>query len=435
MALYYGKQKSTPLIIKEVGNGTQTETTWAYHTGQAEGGDKVFLTKVNSLATPDDAFCNGFRPYVIMNGYAYGYVGETQTMAFNARRQIVNGVIDDSITETIDTSNMATNWSNVIQHFALNGTAVAEITYNTNNTPCENINGFKCMVGTTYNNSGWWSDSGRYSFCENNIISVRDGGTRGILCKYTSSGSTFLTHANYNGFAFEDMDGQHIYVIDNIASTSPTLHKIQTETMATETMAKPTIKINKDLFGSLKTQILWQTKDCKYLLMCKGYIDLDLENNTFTFNEFPSAILNEIGDRTIYCMQVFYDGYFSIQLDDGTTLMCKYTNSMEDVEIKEIIEPIIIEGDETIYHRMFSPDRMYWVNRPLYTNKVIAVPLANNPAGPYKFKEASSDYMAFRPSKDRFNSTVLTGFLTGEEKFDSFGRKLVEIKPSLRDKS
>ena len=144
MALYLGNDNITPIIIDGKGGGSPAETTWAYTTDKTlSEAEKVMLTKVNSLVTPDDDFCNGFRPYVIMNGYAYGYTGETQTMAFNARRQIVNGVIDDSITETIDTSNMATNWSNVIQHFALNGTAVAEITYNTNNAPCENINGFK----------------------------------------------------------------------------------------------------------------------------------------------------------------------------------------------------------------------------------------------------------------------------------------------------
>jgi hypothetical protein len=104
---------------------------------------------------------------------------------------------------------------------------------------------------------------------------------------------------------------------------------------------------------------------------------------------------------------------------------------MEDVEIKEIVEPIYIEGDETIYQRQFSPNRMYWFNRPLYNNKVVAVPLASNPAGPYKKQNTKSEYVAFEPSKYRFNSTVLTGFLTGETEQDEEGRQMAEVKTVL----
>lgn len=419
------------------GGGSGGDTTWAYHTGQAVAGDKVMLTKVNSLVTPDDAFCNGFRPYVIMDGYAYGRSSDdtsTWNTAYNKRRQIVNGVIDSSNSETISTTTQHASATNKTPHYGLNGSVLAEIRYQDTSSyvPFTRIVDANFLKGIAHYNPSW-SSNRSWVFGENVAIVVANGSARSQFYSYSTMSLSDYLRATSQAIGFEDKNGEYLYLINTIKSTSLALYKININTLEEEALPKPTIIFNQDYDVIEAQRILLQTKDYKYLLHAKGYVDLDIENNTFTFNEFPPVILNEMGDRTLYCMQVFYDGYFSIQLSDGTTLMCKYTNSMEDVEIKEIIEPIIIEGDETIYQRHFSPDRMYWVNEPIYLSSngtYPAVPLANNPAGPYKAKEATSDYVAYTPSKDRFNSTVLSGFLTGETK-DEDGRKMVEVKTAL----
>lgn len=413
------------------GGGSGGDTTWAYHLGQAVAGDKVMLTKVNSLVTPDDAFCNGFRPCLIFNGYAYGVEGEASSIYFSKRRQIVNGVIDSSVTDTISTSSQP--FGNVSQKtiYGLNGTVAFDIATSDFNTHVSSI----IVNGTNVKNSS--VSNVRAFFCEKSVIGLdNSSGSSNSVVDYetgTETSTGILARGLYS-FAFEDSTGEFVYIVRNFQPTNSSYKALCKYTKATgtyEELSESTFIVNTNAVLNTRSQLFLQTKDCKYLLNVNAYIVLDVENNTFTFNDYPPVILNEIGDRTIYCMQVFYDGYFSIQLSDGTTLMCKYTNSMDDVEIKEIIEPIIIEGDETIYQRHFSPDRMYWVNRPVRISGVTqAVPLANNPAGPYKAKEATSDYVAYTPSKDRFNSTVLTGFLTGDTKTED-GRQMIEVKTAL----
>ena len=177
--------------------------------------------------------------------------------------------------------------------------------------------------------------------------------------------------------------------------------------------------------------VFLQTKDYKYLLHEGGYVDVTLKNNAITINDYPPVITNAIGDRAVRQMQVFYDGYFCFQLEDGVTLKCKYDNDMPDVRIDEIVEPIYVEGDNKIYIRSYSADRLYWWQLSVYRNTTYEVmPVANNPAGPYKAKEATSDYVAFTPSKGRFNSTVITGFTTGNTKTED-GRLMIEVKTAL----
>lgn len=427
MALYYGKQKSTPLIIKEVGNGTQAETTWAYHTGQAVEGDKVMLTKVNSLVTPDDAFCNGFRPNFILDGYAYGRADGGSAYTISKIRQIVNGVIDSTDTASVNLSGFGVNFS---PHFCLNGTAcMLQILQNNSFMNGNNTRFITNTTATSFDVS-----NRRVFHLENLSISTADNGS-GVpqffvynQKSYSYAGRTTTSYS----LAWEDGTPDCAYILH--ANNYFARHTLSTQT-AEQITETPTVITNASQSIPSKS-ILIQTKDYKYLLYATGYIDVTLKDNMITINDYPPVIVNAIGDRVVRQMQVFYDGYFCFQLEDGVTLMCKYDNDMSDVHIDETVEPIYVEGDDKVYIRSYSADRLYWWQFPVFRNSTDEImPLANNPAGPYKFKEASSDYMAFRPSKDRFNSTVLTGFLTGEEKFDSFGRKLVGIKTSLRDKS
>lgn len=152
-----------------------------------------------------------------------------------------------------------------------------------------------------------------------------------------------------------------------------------------------------------------------------------LENSDVTFHTWSQNVLDEIGTRTIYKMQVFYDGTFSFDLDEGTTLMCRFINTTE-VEILEVIEPFIVPDDSTIYHRTFTPHKFYWYQR--YSDNRKTAPLSSAPWGTYEPREAVTNYLAADFDKTRFNSTVLTGFLTGETVVEE-GRELVEVKTAL----
>ena len=399
------------------------DTTWAYHTGQAVAGDKVMLTKVNSLVTPSDDFCNGFRPNFILDGYAYGRADGGSAHTITKIRQIVNGIIDSTDTASVSLSGFGVNYS---PHFCLNGTAcILQVLQNNSFT---NGNNARFITDTTA--TGFNVSNRRVFHLENLSIITADAGSgtpQFFVYNQKSSFSKGNTTTSYS-LAWEDGTPDCAYVLHANNYFARYTLSTQTAEQITET---PMVITNASQSIPSKT-ILIQTKDYKYLLHSGGYVDVTLKNNTITINDYPPVIINAIGDRAVRQMQVFYDGYFCFQLEDGVTLMCKYDNDMSDVRIDEIVEPIYVEGDDKVYIRSYSADRLYWWQFPVLRNSADEImPLANNPAGPYKAKEATSDYVAYTPSKDRFNSTVLSGFLTGEIAEDENGRQMVEVKTAL----
>lgn len=415
------------------GGGSGGDTTCAYHLGQAVAGDKVMLTKVNSLVTPDDAFCNGFRPSIIMNGYAYGHNFDivNTSNSLNQRRQIVNGVIDSNNPETISMNQMSYNY---YPHFCLKGEGcvlqnLLASTGFTSKSPC-------FFVHSTTKNSMSLTNQRSFHLENLSVGMTSSSGSTGTPSAYdyeTRSSFNLGFSKNLTNLAWEDGTPDCFYTFTGNTWTSGMIFRKNTiSTKTSEDVTPiPNVVITGTNQATTQYAIFLQTKDYKYLLHSGGYVDVTLRDNTITINDYPPVIINAIGDRAIRQMQVFYDGYFCFQLEDGVTLMCKYDNDMSDVRIDETVEPIYVEGDDKVYIRSYSADRLYWWQFPIYINSTYEVmPLANNPAGPYKAKEASSDYVAYKPSKDRFNSTVLTGFLTGEIK-DEDGRQMVEVKTAL----
>ena len=417
-------KKSTPTV--------SGDTTWVYTNEQTVAGDKVMITKVNSLVTPDDAFCNGFRPSIIMNGYAYGREGEqTNTKTLTQRRQIVNGVIDSDNYETISMSSMGYNF---YPHYCLKGESCV-LQHLTSSTNFVGQNTCYFVDSTTKNSM---SVTNKRSFHLENLTvgmtsSSGSTGTPYVYDYATKSSFNLGSSRNFTNLAWEDGTPNCFYTFTGNNWTSSLIFRKNTiSTKTTEDITPmPNVVITGTNQATTQYAIFLQTKDYKYLLHSGGYVDVTLKNNTITINDYPPIITNAIGDRAIRQMQVFYDGYFCFQLEDGVTLMCKYDNDMSDVRIDEVVEPIYVEGDDTVYLRSYSADRLYWWQFPIYRNTTYEVmPLSNNPAGAYKAKETTSDYMAFRPSKDRFNSTVLTGFTTGNTKTED-GRLMIEVKTVL----
>ena len=401
------------------GGGDASSTVWAYYTGDVIEDKKVILVKSNASLPSGVAFCNGFRPYIIMDGYAYGTVGDATDSDFNVRRQIVNGIISDEDSVSVQTYGSLSKQANIVSLYLLNGTCSVETVLNAG---AGSIVRQVPFVGTKKLEL---LPSNNNFVCETGVAE----GTNGYGRFFDAIGGTvlsgFVPSLGTSCFCFEDKD-QNFYWVGQYTNTQ----RWSRATNTTETIAgRPTFNMQATLPSGYRLFI--QTKDFKYLLTSVAYVDLDIENNTFTVKEYPESIKQAIGINTVHSMQVFYDGFFSIQLSDGRTLMCKYENTMDDVEVKEIVDPIVIDGDPTIYQRQYSPDRTYWFNRPVViSGNVVAIPIAKGPAGLYKAEEPSTPYVAYTPTKERFNNTVLTGFLNGTSK-DEEGRQLVEVTTVL----
>lgn len=184
-------------------------------------------------------------------------------------------------------------------------------------------------------------------------------------------------------------------------------------------------------------EIYHQTKDYKYLLHPDYYIQVDYNNlaeditNGIVVKEYPEVIKNAMGERTIVSIQAFYDNTFALSLSDGATLMCSYRPNAGTIDNDglansctiEEIAPYVLPDDESIYHRQFSGDKMYWF---LVQNSTIAA--SKSVASPFEADESISSYLGVKNTVGRYNSTVLTAFMTGETKKDDNGLTMIEVE-------
>lgn len=168
----------------------------------------------------------------------------------------------------------------------------------------------------------------------------------------------------------------------------------------------------------------------KGLYMCFGINEVDETQSTFEVLEYPDNIKTALGTRTIEKTQTFYDGTFSMDLSDGTTFICKFTDKYS-VEILEVIEPFIIEDDETIYHRNFSENKVYWYLSGQYT---FTEPLYY---GRYNKVKSTVDWLAVPREQNRWNSSVLTGVIRQSAQlakpvFDDTGRRVLQVETTIK---
>lgn len=183
-----------------------------------------------------------------------------------------------------------------------------------------------------------------------------------------------------------------------------------------------------------------------YLLTRLGYtvFDINTQDETLSSVEFHDwgMLSSNIGDRTIYKIQTFYDGTFSLDLSDGTTLICGFQSDSHNPFILEIVEPFIIEGDTTIYHRTFTETKLYWYQRPEGTATSSAIsanaPISSMPYGPYNATKATVDWLAVPREDNRWNSTVLTGVIrmgaqTAKPEFDETNRRVIDVETAIKD--
>lgn len=414
------------------------DTIYAYTSDlKLTEGDKAMLTKVTSLVVPDADFCQGFRPCFFLNGEAYGFVGDsTYPKTPTQVRQVINGVIDASTSKgcSASSSYLYFDYSQAI-HYGLNNTVCSIIALNGYSFEhSTQSNRYTCFAKNAYISQISYKDRGFY--LENCRVNFMDGSGAPSVFNYDTSKDTQISGVGAMSggltLAFEKGDG-YVYMLranSNWSSTA-SFYKVNITDNTYEYISNfPTLKVTGAFNESYTKSIYLQTKDYKYLLHRKGYIDVS-SDSTITLNDYPTIVSETIGDRNIRNIQVYYGKCFSLHLGDGVTVFFTYTNDMSDLKVSEIVEPLS-DGTGKVYTRSYSADRALWVQMPTspsYNNYDIMM-LADIPAGQNRTIVAESDYMASTPSKDKFNSTVLTGFLTGETKEED-GRKLIEVKTAL----
>ena len=172
------------------------------------------------------------------------------------------------------------------------------------------------------------------------VLSIQSDGTTGKLIEFNESGDTYV----------------------------PTL--LSTQTVDTSALSMP----QGSVFLATKQVINTDNGFVAHVLHQNGYIKFNINTQNgseslVTFNAYPQGMLDFIGSRTVYKIQCFYDNTFSLDLSDGTTLICGFDEVSYEPVIQEVVEPFIIEGDTNIYHRNFSERKMYWIqaNSPLYS--------------------------------------------------------------------
>ena len=339
-------------------------------------------------------------PLFFKNGNAYGFLSTTNMKITNAS----TGYMD---TYSYETSKRISVWSSNMN----TRTFFLDFGYARSLSGCrlESIN--DDLSTTTINLNDLTSDiyANGHCFVAGNkdrfwVLSIQSNGTTGKLIEFNESGDTYV----------------------------PTL--LSTQTVDTSAFSIP----QGSIFLVSKQVISTDTGFVAHVLHRNGYIkfDINTQNSSesiVTFNAYPQGILNSIGSRTIYKIQCFYDNTFSLDLSEGTTLICGFDESSYEPIIQEIVEPFIIEGDTNIYHRNFSERKMYWIqaNSPL-------APLSSNPWGLYTATRATVNWLAVPREQNRWNTTVLTGVIrkdaqTATPVFDETDRRVIEVETTIKD--
>lgn len=432
--------------------GSSSATTWAYYNGtDVEEGKKVLLTKVGYQALGDETFLpnpptdsEGYTLYVrgiTENGYIVAYRKKGSYVGTNGY-DIVDGVVDVSSKFSVGSyaqyglpisMNNGSIW--VRTHYN-------DMTFNTDYSSNARFNIFsyqnnltwsfdttssshyvfldfcfyKCSA-SSYGGLYFFNDDLTYTKVEiGNVLGVGSYpilvvGTRDLLYVFRALKSTAVPPEWELYKLVRDGDTFVSTSLGNISCPS-TLSYYSASNISVG--CKQSLKI-----GDIRYYFLVN----KGLYMCFGINEVDETQSTFEVLEYPQNIKDALGTRTIEKTQTFYDGTFSMDLSDGTTFICKFTDRYS-VEILETIEPFVVEGDETIYHRNFSETKAYWY---LAGSNSFTEPLNY---GRYDQIKAQSDYLAVSPTEPRFNSTILTGFMTGETADDN-GRTMVEVETVL----
>jgi hypothetical protein len=478
MGFYFGTQEVSSIV-----NATENEvgkTVWAYYNGSdIETGKKVLLTRTNNAMATDDEFMNGAIPLLINNGLAY--CGNTSdSNVITTVRNIIDGVISDESVAMVNKGSwyapclmvyaLRSGWGasyyhngfTWVQSMAGGNSAFNTFSSTSNIAPSDlRIYGYTLTTnnelqfgGWVQNGSGAFSNGSYRISCTENYVVWRDRYTLkvgdGLDKKQNALSAATDIGDNSGCFCFErkNEDGKYLYAICYKAKNDWYFRRFDYETKTTIDSRNGDIEcphydfsIYDGSYGPIGVYV--QTKDYKYLLGAEFYLQLDYkqgfegEPTGIVAKRYPEAITSVLGDRFIGAVQTFYDNTFALTLNDGSTLMCRYDGTIPPEALMdndllahccqvEEIAPYTKPNDENIYYRHFSSDKAYWFTS-ITRNYNESESFIGSEAYPYNAEDFTNSYLALEYNKERFNSTVLTGFMTGESKIED-GRQLVGVR-------
>ena len=466
-----------PTAIKNLKSGGG-ETVMAYYNGtDIEAGKKVLLTRTNNAMATNDTFMNGNIPLLINNGLAYCGDSSNST-AIKTVRNIIDGTISDEYVSIVNRGYWANpalivngkDYSSSIANLYIGFTWVHSMaggksmlqTFSATDRLNANyhINAYTLLTdnilqsGGYKQNSSGASNAGSYRLsCTENYVVWRDRyivkAGEGLDTKQNALSAANDLGSNSGCFCFEreNEGGRYLYAICYISATSWYFRKYDHETKTVLDSRNGEIdvpyydfSVNSNGYGERGVYV--QTKDYKYLLGAEFYLHLDAtqmlldEPTGIVAKKYPEAITSVLGDRFIGAVQTFYDNTFALTLSDGATLMCRYDGTIPPqalmdndllahcCEVEEIA-PLSKPDDTNIYYRHFSGDKAYWFTS-VSRNYNKSESFIGSEAHPYQADEFVNSYLAIDYNKERFNSTILTGFMTGNTADDN-GRTLVEV--------
>jgi hypothetical protein len=418
------------------GGGGAEETVWAYYSDALDESKKVFLTKALNIMSPSADFTNGFYPTLIFNGFAYGTdddISSFTSRTIKSKRQIVNGSIEAS-SEVVLTNNTLNVQNEYIPHFGLNGTFCTYISREQTTSHFGSVAPSYMGIVNAKGNTSFPNASSLSSttptFTEKSVLFMNNT-TSYYVYRYDMANNTTtkspLRGGGTSGFSFTNADETEVYRFYT-TSTQTALIKWTVGEDTSATLPTPTFDNQAGVSFNKGSRLYLQTRDYRYLLHTEFYVDLDIEGNTITVLKYPKQIMDVLGDRLIHSVQILYNNTYALHIEDGTTLLCRYTEDIADSTF-DVIAPLKLAGDNERYYRAFSPDAMYWWVIPRSVSGALIRPgVEEGPANVTDLEKAETEFHAYLPVKERFNSTVLSGFATEGEREDTMGRRLIKVK-------
>lgn len=434
--------ENLPACLDTIKNESQKINAY-YYDSDTSANKKVLLTNVGYEMPIDEDFSTVRFSFITDNGW----VGTTLNPPYSFsgaidRYDVVNGVVEASTQTKVTLRNfnsISSSGTCPIPLSFLEGQLFAELPGSSSGMKIIRISSYCRISLYTYSYNDCGNDFYiRYGY--DFLVSATD---YAFVCTQSTRLAIINDDGSFNYYDDILSIGTSKVLISKDKNIHYYINPYDTSLYKVDTNESTSVVIKSGLTGDFYDDgdysVFVQTK--KLMLTDTGFITHSLsgsgfygfvideqtpENSDVNYYTWASVV-GEIGDRTIYKVQTYYDGTFSLDLNEGTTLMCRFISGSE-VEVLEVIEPFIVPDDSTIYHRTFTPHKLYWYQR--YADNRATAPLSSTPWGTYEPKEAVTNYLAVGLDESRFNSTILTGFLTGETVVED-GRQLVEVKTAL----
>jgi hypothetical protein len=427
--------------IAEIDSGNTGSYIKAYYDGEVVKDKKVFLTKAGyQLSGSENLSPNPQLSFVTEDGWA-GSVSSTYTFSLFLvsyyKYDIINGGVDLSTYKRFDKSDGAaqSSYQVVLPHYFYNGRIFCEIPSEYYpRTPYEattvlySYDACRCFYYGVRGNESYYLES----------CIVSQDSNRFYLCMVSEDVmSTYRTETSFGGnrFWFENENNELIIIYEEADGWKKSIVSVVDGVIQISDGEPVTVNNYTNTASNLYYQIKDFTSPILRLVSPRHYIEYNRETNEITFKNYSSddisfqPLMQAIENVGVYKMQVYYDGTFSFDMNDGYTYFCEFSEETGELTLICVINPFVVSGDDFVYHRTYTNTRMYWYFRTGVldsSSRKKYPPSGSYHIGTFNALASETNWLAFDFSSTRFNSTVNMGYLTGDVEIVN-GRQVVLI--------